>query len=245
MKLKKKSGLMGAIIALSCASLVSVGFASWVISQGDTEEVTGSIVVDNVTEKNYTIHLASGQTDGVLDDKICFGWAAFDTSLGLTNHQWLSNDDKLGGSETVSSAENLIAEFTFTIDNITGAIDATNGPVKSVSGNTAVLENNYNLTAVLTDVSGEYNTTQGEIANVLGALPTPVLSYAAGVFTCRVTFAWGSHFTAGGQVVNPMTYYNSLEGTAANKAEASTVLGALAAMEASYKITLTVAQPQA
>ena len=241
MKLKKKSGLIGAVIALSCASLVSVGFASWVISQGDTEYVTGSILVDDVTEKNYQIHLASGYSGNVLTDKICFGWAAFDTSLGLTNHEWLSNDDKLGG-ENVSSAEHLTASFTFTIDNITGAIDATNGPVKSVSGNTAALENSYNLTAVLTVESGTYATTQGGVDNVLGALPTPVLSYSAGTFTCTVTFAWGSHFTAGGQVVNPMTYYNSLEGTAANKEEASAVLGALAAMNVTYKITLTVAQ---
>ena len=43
MKLKKKSGLMGAVIALSAASLVSVGFASWVITQGDTKTSEGSI----------------------------------------------------------------------------------------------------------------------------------------------------------------------------------------------------------
>ena len=243
MKLKKKSGLIGAVIALSCASLVSVGFASWVISQGDTEYATGTILVDNVTEKNYEIHLGSGVTGNAIDDQIVFGWDAFDTTLGLTNHQWLSNNDKLNGAAGTSSAEHLTVSFDFTIDNITGAINAETGPVKSVSGNTAVLENNYNLTAVLAVETGTYNTTVGGVDNVLGALPVaPALSYSAGTFTCTIQFAWGSHFTAGGQIVNPMTYYNSLEGTTANKEEASTVLTALAAMEVTYKVTLTVAQ---
>ena len=55
MKLKKKSGLMGAVIALSCASLVSVGFASWVISQGSQAQLDGTIIVDEVENQNYQI----------------------------------------------------------------------------------------------------------------------------------------------------------------------------------------------
>ena len=48
MKLKKKSGLMGAVIALSAASLVSVGFASWVISQGDQKQIDGTVFVEKI-----------------------------------------------------------------------------------------------------------------------------------------------------------------------------------------------------
>ena len=59
MKLKKKSGLMGAVIALSAASLVSVGFASWVISQGETESFAGTITVDDVQMK-FTPFLPNG-----------------------------------------------------------------------------------------------------------------------------------------------------------------------------------------
>ena len=63
MKLKKKSGLISAVIALSCASIVSVGFASWVISQGDEKTVNGSISVDTVTTQAYSISFTSGVTD--------------------------------------------------------------------------------------------------------------------------------------------------------------------------------------
>ena len=55
MNLKKKSGLISAVIALSCASIVSVGFASWVISQGDTKTATGTIYVDEVSTQAHTI----------------------------------------------------------------------------------------------------------------------------------------------------------------------------------------------
>ena len=94
MKLKKKSGLISAVIALSCASIVSVGFASWVISQGDTKTATGTIYVDEVSTKAHTITATWVASDSL-------SAAALDSqtpvvSYGPKDHDstgWLKNND--------------------------------------------------------------------------------------------------------------------------------------------------------
>ena len=249
MKLKKKSGLMGAVIALSAASLVSVGFASWVITQGDEEVVAGTIQADAVSaNKNYAIEFTDG-VDGSnnLTDKIIFGSAAFDTSItGLTNYHWLSNDDKLDGANGVSSAENLTAVCTFTVGEVTSSTSVTG------SGTDLTIADGlgYHVTAELD--SDDYVTTVGGVANVLGDLPDPELSFNAGVFTCTITFAWGEHFTvtdssSENHIVNPMTYYNSKAVTPELATEANTVLTALNTLmnDLSYNLTIKVAIPEA
>ena len=222
MKLKKKSGLISAVIALSCASLVSVGFASWVISQGDEKVVNGSISVDTVTTQAYSITLGSGVTGGNLDQAITFGKAS-----GETTYHWLDNNDM---------AENLSASFQFTISNIDAA---------TVSGNSATLgTSGYTLTASLASegYSAALSTGLSEGGNtythLVGALPTPTLAFAGGTFTCSVQFAWGTDFNE----QNPYLYFNNKEGTAANILEAQNKLGALAKLNATYTITLTVAK---
>ena len=232
MKLKKKSGLISAVIALSCASIVSVGFASWVISQGDTETVNGTISVDTVTQNNYSITLGSGVSGSALSDTIIFGYQPYS---GTPNYNWLSNDGKLQGTGADGSAlQNLTASFEFTIANITGDKCAA-GPAASLAFSDG---SGYVVSAELAATG--YTTTLGGKENVLAALPTPSLSYSssASKFTCSVTFAWGTGLNG----KNPMEYYKSQEQTDALSQEAYDVLHALEQMNASYTITLTVAK---
>lgn len=51
----KRKTLTMILCLLTCLSLVGVGFASWVISAGDKEKVTGNIVVDTVTDNRIAI----------------------------------------------------------------------------------------------------------------------------------------------------------------------------------------------
>ena len=44
---------------LLCLSLIGVGFASWVISAGDTDQATGNIQVEDVTDRRLTISSVS------------------------------------------------------------------------------------------------------------------------------------------------------------------------------------------
>ena len=60
----KRKTLTMVLCLLTCLSLVGVGFASWVISSGDTEKLTGNIQVDTVTDHRFTFgEAALGEED--------------------------------------------------------------------------------------------------------------------------------------------------------------------------------------
>ena len=135
MKLKKKSGLISAVIALSCASLVSVGFASWVISQGDEAIESGTIVVDNVENRIHTIDDANSgwltALDGTIDNtknKIVYGAS----QAALDSDGWLQNDGKLQGDNSESSLAVLTAWYKIKIDNVS-ATDKYSDIIQSVT----------------------------------------------------------------------------------------------------------------
>ena len=52
----KKTGIIAAVVGLSAVSLVSVGFASWVMSGGDEIELAGTIDVDTVEDNRFYIY---------------------------------------------------------------------------------------------------------------------------------------------------------------------------------------------
>ena len=121
MKLKKKSGLMGAVIALSCASLVSVGFASWIISQGDEAIAEGTILVDEVENRMHLIDDDNSgwltALNGTIDNtknRIVYG--ASEAALESTG--WLQNDGKLNGDDDESSAMVLTAWYKIKVLNV-------------------------------------------------------------------------------------------------------------------------------
>ena len=229
MKLKKKSGLISAVIALSCASIVSVGFASWVISQGDSKEVTGNITVDTVSNEAHVIKNATGgdtlsvnygdNAKGAAASSICFGW----DDAGAVAPIWLTNTD-------VNTVENLDAEIVCYVSNL--AADQTAKVHVSIE---------------LTGTDAQKNAFNSAVTNgYVGAL-TNVASFALasgeeGTYgrelTVSLQFAWGSHFS--GQ--NPYKFYNNGTKTAASDgADAQAALGAIEAFSGvGFKVTIEI-----
>ena len=108
---KKRFNHVGvAVLAmfLSCAGLVSVGFASWIISQGDQTTATGTIGADEVNSNINGVSVAVGsvfeighyhfkngdtylnQNTGVLTYNISYDVSEIDTSLLTSNTLKLS-----------------------------------------------------------------------------------------------------------------------------------------------------------
>ena len=217
MKLKKKSGLISAVIALSCASIVSVGFASWVISQGDTKSVDGTIVADTVDNRVHTLTLTwvtddTGATPLANDPVVTFGHPATMNTSGA----WLTADgDKV---------ENLVFYLKVECTNVTSStaissVIATDPTVVTTGGNYA-----------------------GAVADELvGALPQATKSAtnfdANGSFVYTIEFEWGDAFD--GQ--NPYDYYNASGKTAASDgADAASKLSSLNTYLTGVAFSLTV-----
>ena len=231
MKLKKKSGLISAVIALSCASIVSVGFASWVISQGDSKEVTGNITVDTVSNEAHVIKNAEGgdtlsvnygnNAKGAAASSICFGW----DDTGVSGTPWLTNTD-------ASTVENLDATVVFYVSNL-GASDNAKVHVSVELTGTDAQKNAFN--AAVTN-------------NYVGAL-TNVATFALGdegtygrQVTVSLQFTWGSHFAVSGTNVNPYKFYNDgTKSASTHGADAQTALGAIEAFDGvGFKLLIEV-----
>ena len=227
MKLKKKSGLISAVIALSCASIVSVGFASWVISQGDSKEVTGNITVDTVSDQAHVIKNAEGGTTlsvnygnnakGTAASSICFGW----DDTGVSGTPWLTNDDN-------TMIENLDATVVFYVSNL-GAGDSGKVHVSVELTGTDEVQTAFN--------SAVTNNYVGALTNVASFVIGDEATYGRQV-TVSLQFAWGSHFN--GQ--NPYKFYNDGTKTAATAgADAQEALGAIEAFDGvGFKVSIVI-----
>lgn len=131
---------------LSCAGLVSVGFASWIISQGDQATASGTIGADEVDSKinGVSVSVASvfeighyhfkngntylNQNTGVLTYNISYDVSEIDTSL-LTNNT-------LELSCSLSFGEGLAC---FKSDYVNGVAYNSNAITPTyISGNTAM-----------------------------------------------------------------------------------------------------------
>ena len=96
----KKKSLAGILSLLICIALIGVGFASWVITAGDTETATGNVTVETVEDKRLSI------TTTWEDEKstIVFGQAT-DTT-GVAN-SWLKASDDIQ-KEVLSVTLNIV-----------------------------------------------------------------------------------------------------------------------------------------
>ena len=228
MKLKKKSGLIGAVVALSCASLVSVGFAAWVISQGDTKTIDGNIVVDTVENREHTISFTP--TSG--------------TSINFTRPETPSATTYSWLSETTSNYENLVATYNVSVANVDGTAAAAKAQFSATLQSGTVSGNTFTEDAA----NAGYNAAV--TATYVAALPTPVVadgSVSNGTWstTVTITFAWGAYF--GNQ--NPYYFYNAHKASDVKSGEvtyaqdANTALTALnsALNGISYRLTLEFA----
>lgn len=82
----KRRSLTVLLCLLAIISLASVGFASWVISAGDTEEATGSITVHDVSDERLEIIEVKIDGKEPADASFVFGKSSEGTE------KWLKND---------------------------------------------------------------------------------------------------------------------------------------------------------
>lgn len=232
--------IAASIAILSSAAVVSTGFAAWVISGGNSEEVSGTIKADIVSDNYHTITLVSEKTAAIY-----FG-APKESTADITN-PWLKNDSK--------EKESLLAEFTFTVANVKTGKD---NPGDLFSSITLKAENDTAYNAAVTDelvsslpaswkketydetptyssktadkskeYSGIYLVRDSGTASDEGASLT---------FKLYVQFTWGNAF----EHKNPFFFYNAEGKTAANNgSDAKTKLGKVADIK-DTKFTLTI-----
>lgn len=224
MKLKKKSGLISAVIALSCASLVSVGFASWVIAQGAEQSVTGSIHVEQVTDGSHTI-TATWLQGSALNSEALSGNPV--VSFGSNSNAatgWLQNTD--------GTPESLVFYLKVNVANI--ADDATfNAKVSSV---VMTADDGYGdaSTAKYVGALPALNATgDGKGTIVKGTGQAGASGSWEAVYT--ITFVWGQHFN----YQNPYDYYNA-KAAADYAADAQESLSALYSDLNGVGFTLTI-----
>ena len=246
MKLKKKSGLMGAVIALSCASLVSVGFASWVISQGDTKTVNGSFDVETVNDNRHEITISN------LQNAVIKYGAPTEAEINtyLTNHPAVTGD-KLWLTSDAYGFESLIVTFNVSVTNVDSDFAPAADMTWTVQAGTLV-------ESVFTPEEGNSaGYAKCNAANLVAALPTVShdgdFSFSAlalsevkdngkydATFTVRVMFDWGTAFGS----TNPYYYYN--DGTKTAAANGNDAQSKLSALEADldgvqYRLTVSIA----
>ena len=205
MKRKSLSLLLSGLLTVC---LTGVGFASWLIVQGETKTYnTGTVVVETVSEKSITISAIWK------DSKDTFNF----TGLENANTGWLRSDTKTPADldltlvVTVLNMEfdaDGIVEIGFTPSNTTKYENVTKDMKNDVDGNQS-----YLVAPTISNHTFDEDSASFTAAN--GDTPS---SY---VFEVPVAFTWGQYF--GG--VNPYTYYNADGRTySSHGAEAKTAL---------------------
>ena len=222
MKNKKKSIFLASAI-LGSVALVSVGFASWVItSTPEPHAETGEIVVDTVEDKRISF-VADSFAWTNNQNKIIYGGK---TPADTVTNPWLTNS-------TADKQENLSATLSFKVENYTEIEKITVSLQVVEKANTA------------TDATAKW--TQAVTDGYVAALPTvaDITSFTAvdgsttqGSASLTLNFNWGTAFDS----KNPIDYYNAKAYTDELATEAKTKLeGLKTALEGlSFKLTLTV-----
>lgn len=182
----KKTGVIALIAGLSSVTLVSIGFASWVITGGVETTVQGDIVAEDITDSAFLVK--DKNVSYAKHGAIYFGCDK-STYTG-TNPAWLTNaEDKC----------NLTATVTFFVSNLTATnkdsedkkiVDVKFADTQDAAWNTAVT-NGY---VVAPELTVSIAAAESDSGNLTGR-----------VVTVTVVFGWGAHF--GG--TNPYNYYNS------------------------------------
>ena len=181
MKRKSMSLLMGSLLTVC---LVGVGFASWIIIEGDKELVTGTVNVETVEKKTLTITATwdeANDATGTNDSVFSFG-SSDDADTG-----WLRN--------TTGEGERLSLNLDVSIDN--------HEYLSSVKATIAV---KTNASSFAEAVTAKYVTNPvlkvGDTVLTDGAVP--VTEYEDGEFTINASIAWGDFWG-----MNPYAFYNT------------------------------------
>lgn len=179
----KRRSLTLVLCLLATLSLASVGFAAWVISAGDTENLTGNFQVDTVQDKRLVItNVQKSAPDFV------FGKGTKGTN------SWLDAD-------SVAAA---VISITVTFDvDFKNNEEVVTEDVKD--GDVVTKAKNADVTAVWDAATKEL--LEGAVeAGYIAAVPELEVTETAtkGTFQVVVTFDWGTLFNS----ENPYKWYN-------------------------------------
>lgn len=219
----KRKTMTLVLCLLAALALVSVGFASWVISADATGDATGNITVDTVSD-----HRLSVQAE--VNTSFVFGKYHGETT---PTHSWLSNNGDQNEVLTATikvtltkTASNTATDWyqNLTIEGLLEGVDLSDG--KDIFDLTYGTDNKTFIQHV---ASNEFK---------YGAFKLDETDHTKATGTVTVSINWGTLFN--GQ--NPYLYYNNQAYTEALGDEALKVLGDFHEKldNAQFKVTLTV-----
>ena len=184
----KKKSLAALLSGFLTVCLTGVGFASWIIVQGDTETATGQVNVEDI--HGESIELTCAWAGG--KDTLSFG----KNNPTTPKYGWLQNNDGEG--------ETLTLELNVTVTN-PQLVSKTNGVTFSIAPNAAGKDNyesaiSANYITAVTAVEKEDSTSYKKFNTETGTA----------TFTIVVSANWGSYFDG----KNPFEYYNTYASSA-------------------------------
>lgn len=215
MKRKSLSLLLSGLLTVC---LTGVGFASWLIVQGEEKEAqTGEVVVEKVEDKKMSI------TTSWKDSKDTFNF----TGVAGANTGWLRSD--------TTKPELLSLTLVVTVQNAAYDADKTIDIEFEASNPT-----NYTTvtTADKRDADGDQTYLIAPSISDHAIVETNIAEDGSYTFELPITFQWGNFF----ENKNPYNYYQGKD-YSSNVTEAKTALGELYSLldKMSFTITLTTA----
>lgn len=241
----KRKALTITICFLALVSIVSIGFASWVITKPiEKQTAAGSITAETVKVDGYTLGVKWQGVEEGQNPVIHFGKPATlaPTPDGVT--PWLTADsDSVNESLTctlritVSNTDNIASGLTLTLNTVVSDVlkelnDDSTAFGKAVAANYIAMP----TVKVGGNEAAAYDPTT-KVAIAKTDFTPDSVGAASGYCDVVITFAWGSLF--GG--VNPQNHYNQANYTDAKADEAQTALEAIKAIadtNSAYKVTV-------
>lgn len=220
----KRKTLTIAISFFALIAIVSVGFASWVISRPETyEHGTGTITVESV-DSSSTIKITGVE----VSDTIVFGRPA---KMDDIENAWLKSN--------AEEPENLIVTVTIKLSGKPGDTEeitlAAAADANASNFESAKTKNYVQNIKLISSIETSYDDAAA-ITKILGSEFTNVVGTNEYEASFKVAFKWGSAF----KDENPYNYYNNLEYSAANAKDATDKLADLHTLltGVNYKVTV-------
>lgn len=227
----KRKTITLVVYMLVCMSLVSVGFAAWIITGGSETEVKGNISAVNVTDQSVSIQQLGWDEETNGNGKINFSYP--ELASGTAQAGWLRFDEV-----DTEDFEKLYATYTFRVyaagNNLATAIDALatvdlkviDTAIDGLQDSTPNDDSDYyyisdaiisysisNVSAAASKTGSftEYKDTTDKTATDIykAALKASAESKTEIWVSVKVEYEWGNIF--GG--MNPYDFYNELDGT--------------------------------
>ncbi len=218
----KRKTLTIAISFFALIAIVSVGFASWVISRPETSiDGNGTITVESV-DSSSIIEITNVNVSG----KIVFGSPA----KMDTKNAWLKSN--------ATEHENLIVTVTIELSGKPGDTEEITlaAAADTNASNFELAKTKYYVQNIKLISTSSTSYEDDAITKILGSEFTKVDDTDKYEASFKVAFKWGSAFNS----INPYNYYNSLVYSAATAKDATDKLAELHTLltGVNYKVTV-------